>query len=146
MVQIIVPDNPATSTHQARRGDAERVVNARYQQLADHYGTAIVPARAKRPRDKAAAENAVNVVNKRVIGYLEDDVFTTLSELNDAIEDRVREINHDMRRADDSTRWERFVAEEAGLLAPLPDAAFEEVSWKELKAGRNYHVTADTQR
>ena len=146
VVQIIVPDNPATSTHQARRGDAERVVNARYQQLADHYGTAIVPARAKRPRDKAAAENAVNVVNKRVIGYLEDDVFTTLSELNDAIEDRVREINHDMRRADDSTRWERFVAEEAGLLAPLPDAAFEEVSWKELKAGRNYHVTADTQR
>lgn len=146
VVQIVVPDNPATSTHQARRGDAERVVNARYQQLADHYGTAIVPARAKRPRDKAAAENAVNVVNKRVIGYLEDDVFTTLSELNDAIEERVREINHDMRRADDSTRWERFEAEEAALLAPLPDAAFEEVSWKELKAGRNYHVTADTQR
>lgn len=146
VVQIVVPDNPATSTHQARRGDAERVVNARYQQLADHYGTAIVPARAKRPRDKAAAENAVNVVNKRVIGYLEDDVFTTLSELNDAIEERVREINHDMRRADDSTRWERFEAEEASLLAPLPDAAFEEVSWKELKAGRNYHVTADTQR
>ncbi len=146
VVQIVVPDNPATSTHQARKGDAERVVNARYQQLADHYGTAIVPARAKRPRDKAAAENAVNVVNKRVIGYLDDDVFTSLSELNDAIAERVREINHDLRRADDSTRWERFEAEEAGLLGPLPDVAFEEVTWKELKVGRNYHVTADSQR
>lgn len=146
VVQIVVPDNPATSTHQARKGDPERVVNARYQQLADHYGTAIVPARGNRPRDKAAAENAVNVVNKRVIGYLEDDVFTSLAELNEAIEERVHEINHDIRRADDSTRWERFEAEERELLGPLPDAAFEEVTWKELKAGRNYHVTADSQR
>lgn len=146
VTQLVVPDNPTTSTHQRHKGDAERVVNARYQQLADHYGTAIVPARAKRPRDKAAVENAVNVVNKRVIGYLEDDVFTTLSELNEAIEERVAEINHDLRRADDSTRWERFEAEEKHLLGSLPDAAFEEVTWKELKVGRNYHLTADSQR
>lgn len=146
VVQIVVPDNPSTSTHQRHKGDAERVVNARYQQLADHYGTAIVPARSRKPRDKAAAENAVNVVNKRVIGYLEDDVFTSLAELNDAISERVREINHDIRRADDTTRWERFESEEAHLLGELPDARFEEVEWKELKAGRNYHVTADSQR
>ncbi|WP_022887657.1 DDE-type integrase/transposase/recombinase [Glaciibacter superstes] len=49
--QIVVPDNPTTSTHQTHKGGAERVVNARYQQLADHYQTAIVPARVKRPRD-----------------------------------------------------------------------------------------------
>ena len=146
VVQIVVPDNPTTSTHLARKGDAERVVNARYQQFADHYGTAIVPARARKPRDKAAVENAVNVVNKRVIGYLEDDVWTSLAELNEAIDERVWEINHDLRRADDSTRWERFETEEAGLLAPLPDSVFEEVTWKELKVGRNYHVTCDTQR
>lgn len=144
--QIVVPDNPATSTHLARKGDTERVVNARYQQLADHYGCAIVPARSRKPRDKAAVENAVNVINKRVIGYLEDDVFTTLAELNDAIDERVHEINCDLRRADGTTRWERFTTEEASLLGPLPDSRFEEVTWKELKAGRNYHVTADTQR
>lgn len=143
--RIIVPDNPLTSTHPARRGDAERVINARYQQLADHYQCAIVPARPSKPRDKAAAENAVNVVKKRVVGYLEDDVFTTLDELNEAITERVHEINCDIRRADGSTRWERFTAEEAGLLAPLPDTAFTEALWKELKAGRNYHLTADYQ-
>lgn len=90
-------------------------------------------------------ENAVNVVNKRVIGYLEDDVFTTLAELNEAIAERVAEINHDIRRADGSTRWERFTAEEASLLGPLPDTGFTEAAWKELKAGRNYHLTADYQ-
>lgn len=146
VTQLVVPDNPTTSTHQRRKGDAERVVNARYQRLADHYGTAIVPARGKRPRDKAAVENAVNVVNKRVIGYLTDDVFASLSELNEAILERVAEINCDLRRADDSTRWERFEAEEKHLLGALPDAAFEEVTWKELKVGRNYHLTADSQR
>lgn len=146
VVQIVVPDNPTTSTHQARKGDTERVVNARYQQLADHYATAIVPARARKPRDKAAVENAVNVVNKRVIGYLQDDVWTSLAELNEAIAERVWEINHDLRRADDSTRWERFTTQEQALLAALPDSVFEEVTWKELKVGRNYHVTCDTQR
>lgn len=146
VTQIVVPDNPTTSTHQRHKGDPERVVNARYQQLADHYRCAIVPARARKPRDKAAAENAVNVVNKRVIGYLEAEVWTTLEELNDAIDERVGELNHDLRRADGTTRWERFTAEAQPLLAALPATRFEEVSWKELKVGRNYHVSCDSQR
>jgi hypothetical protein len=88
----------------------------------------------------------VNVVNKRVIGYLEGEVWTTLEELNDAIAERVWEVNHDLRRADGTTRWERFTSEEQALLAALPATRFEEVEWKELKAGRNYHITCDYQR
>jgi hypothetical protein len=145
VTQILVPDNPTTATHRRTKGDTERVVNARYQQLADHYGTAVVPARVRRPRDKAAVESAVNVVNKRVIGYLAEDVFTTISELNAEIEGRVREINHDIRRANDTTRWEVFEAEEAARLAPLPVDRFEEVEWKELKVARNYHLSCDSQ-
>jgi len=106
----------------------------------------VVPARARKPRDKAAAENAVNVVNKRVIGYLESEVCTTLQELNNAIAERVGEVNHDLRRADGTTRWEQFRAEEQPLLAPLPATRFEEVTWKEVKAARNYHVSCDYQR
>lgn len=146
VTQIIVPDNPTTSTHQRHKGEAERVVNARYQQLADHYQSAVVPARARKPRDKAAVENAVNVVNKRVIGYLEGEVWTTLEELNEAIDERVGEVNHDLRRADGTTRWEQFTAEEQPLLAALPATRFEEVEWKEFKAGRNYHISCDYQR
>jgi transposase len=146
VTQIVVPDNPTTSTHQRTRGEAERVVNARYQQLADHYQTAVVPARVRKPRDKAAVENAVNVVNKRVIGYLEGEVWTTLAELNDAIDERVGEVNHDLRRADGMTRWERFTTEEQPTLAALPATRFEEVTWKEVKAGRNYHISCDYQR
>jgi transposase len=108
VVQIVVPDNPTTSTHRRTRGDGERVINARYQDMADHYGVAIVPARVKKPRDKAAVENAVNVVNKRVIGYLDAEVFETLDELRGAIAERVYEINYELVRADDTTRIQRW--------------------------------------
>lgn len=143
--QLVIPDNPTTSTHRPTRGDPARVVNARYQQMADHYGTAIVPARVRKPRDKAAVEKAVDVVNKRVIGYLAEDVWTTLADLNTAIVERIREINEEIRRADGTTRWERFQTEEAPLLAALPTERFTEVEWKEVKVGRNYHLTCDYQ-
>lgn len=142
---IIVPDNVSTATHRAVKGDGAKVVRARYQELADHYGTAIVPARVRRPRDKAAVESAVNTVNKRVIGYLAEELWTTFADLNDAIDQLIAEINKQMPRADGTTRDERFRAEEAGLLQPLPAERFDTVAWKQLKVGRNYHVTADYQ-
>lgn len=145
VTKMIIPDNPTTSTHQRRRGDRERVINARYQQLAEHYGCAIVPARPRRPRDKASVENAVNVINKRVIGYLAEDMWTNLSEVNEAIDERVHEINRLLRRANDTTRWELFESEEVAELAPLPTDRFEDVVWKELKVGRNYHLTCESQ-
>lgn len=145
VTQIVVPDNAATATNRHSKGDGTRVVNARYQQLADHYTTAIVPARSNRPRDKAAAESAVNVVNKRVIGYLTEELWTTLAELNTAIDERLEEINHRIRRVDGSSRYEQFSQDEAHLLQPLPQEQFESVAWKQLKVARNYHVTADYQ-
>ncbi len=145
VTQLVVPDNPATATHRQKKDESARVINARYQQLADHYGTGIVPARVNRPRDKAAAEAAVKVVNTRVIGYLAEEVFTTVEDINAAITERVDEINHGMPRADGTTRWERFEAEEAHILQPLPADAFEEVTWKQLKVGRNYHISCDSQ-
>ena len=87
----------------------------------------------------------MNTVNKRVIGYLAEEVWTTLAELNEAIGERVHEINHDIRRADGSTRFQRFTDEEASLLIALPDEAFEHVEWKQAKVGRNYHVSVDYQ-
>ncbi|MEI6623070.1 MAG: IS21 family transposase [Actinomycetes bacterium] len=130
--RIVVPDNALTATHRKARGEAARFVTDRYRQMADHYGTAIVPARVRKPRDKAAVESAVNTINKRVIGYLAEDVWTTLAELNEAITERVHEINHDIRRADGTTRAERFTDQEAPLLGHLPDEAFEQVQWRKM--------------
>lgn len=143
--QILVPDNALTATRRKERGDAARFVTDRYQQLADHYGTSVLPAKVRSPREKAAVESGVNVVNLRVIGYLAEEVWTNLADLNTAISERVHEINHQIRRVDGSTRYERFREEEAGLLGPLPTDVFEEVEWREAKVQRNSHVTYDSQ-
>lgn len=86
VAQIVILDSSRASTHQSHKGDVERVVNARYQQIVHHYQCALVPARVKKARDKSAAENTVNVVKKRVNSYLDDDDFTTLNELSEAID------------------------------------------------------------
>lgn len=143
--QILVPDNALTATHRKTKGDAARFVTDRYRQMADHYSLAIVPARVRKPRDKAAVESGVNVINKRVLGYLNEETWTSVAELNEAISERVYEINHDIRRIDGSTRHERFTTEEQPVLSPLPIDGFEEVEWRESKVGRNYHVTCDSQ-
>ena len=84
--QLVVPDNAATATHRISKADRARAVTARYQELADHYGVAIVPAGVRRPRHKAAVESAVNVINTGVIGYLEDSEWASVDELNAAID------------------------------------------------------------
>ncbi|WP_232083308.1 hypothetical protein [Arthrobacter sp. SO5] len=72
----------------------------------------------------------MNTNNKRVIGYLAEELWTTFAELNAAMEQRMVEINEQMRRADGTTRYERFLAEEAG---PLPAERFDTAAWKQLK-------------
>ncbi|MDO2932969.1 IS21 family transposase [Paeniglutamicibacter sulfureus] len=146
VTQIIVPDNASTAVHRRQRGDTERVVTARYRELAEHYGTAIVPAAPYRPRHKAHVESMVNTVEKRVIGYLAEETWTTFAELNEAIAERLVDINERIHRPDGTTRQERFDAEESPFLLPLPELRFESVEWKELKVGRNYHVGADYQQ
>jgi transposase len=118
--RIVVPDNAATATHRKAKGDPARFVSDRYQQMADHYGCAVAPARVNRPRDKAAAESGVNTANKRVLGYVLEHVWATTAELNDAIAERIAEVNRDIRRKDGTTRFELFSAEEAGELGPPP--------------------------
>ncbi|WPR65291.1 IS21 family transposase [Glutamicibacter protophormiae] len=143
--QMIVPDNASTAVHRPRRGDTERVVNKAYRQLAEHYGTAIVPTRPKHPRDKAVVEKMVGTVEHRVIGYLSQETWTSFQELNAAIDERMVDINENIRRANGTTRQELFDAEEASQLQPLPADPFEFVEYKHLKVGRNYHVSTDYQ-
>jgi len=145
VAQIVVPDNAATATHQVAKGDAARLISDRYQQMADHYGCAIVPTGVRAPRHKAAVESGVNVANMRILGYLLEETWTNIEELNEAIGERAWEINYDIRRKDGTTRGERFTTEEVAHLGPLPADRFEEVEWRAAKVQRNYHVTCDYQ-
>ena len=142
--QILIPDNAKTATYRPQRGDPQRLLNDRYSQFATHYGAAIVPARVRAPRDKGSIERAVRTANHRIIGHLSHEVWSTIQELNEAIEVQVEVIN-DLKNPHGITKREIFMSEEASHLGVLPAQRFTQVTWKQLKVGRNYHVSTDYQ-
>jgi transposase len=118
-------------------------VNLTYQEMADHYDTAIVPARPKKPKDKAKVEVAVQVALRWVIAKLRKPTFFTLAELNAAIRDCVEQINNRVTRHLGASRRSLFEEIERSALKPLPATDYVFGQWKQCRAGIDYHVEID---
>lgn len=141
VARLLVPDNLRTGVSRADR--YEPVLNPAYARMAEHYGTAIIPARVKRPRDKSVVEGSVRFVANQVAAVLRDRRFVGLAELNEAIFDEVAEINaRPFQKREDSRRIV-FDRDEKPLLRPLPSVRFELADLRKAKAGPNYHVQVD---
>lgn len=139
--RMLVPDNCATATD---RGSAyETLINKDYERFAEHYGTAAVPARVRRPRDKSTAEGAVNLVEEWVVAPSSEMRFYTLEEFNEFCAERVAWLNRRPFAAKDGSREELFEAEEAEQLLPLPLERYEMCRWCYPKVSPDYHVTID---
>ncbi len=90
--KILVPDNTKTAVvHNKRWEDPQ--VNRSYHELAEHYGTAIIPARIRHPKDKPSAEGNVGHVSTWIIAALRDEQFFSLAELNKAIQEKLKAYN-----------------------------------------------------
>lgn len=138
---ILVPDNCKTGV--LRNTVEELVVNEQYRRMAEHYGCAVVPARVRRPKDKAAVEMSVGVVERRVIAALRDRVFIGLGELAEAIEEAVDAVNAAPFQKRAGSRWEVFLGQEKDLLQPLPPAPYVMTARKTATVQFNYHVSFD---
>ena len=137
-VPIIVPDNLRQGV--IKNTVDELVVNEQYRRMAEYYGCAIVPARPRRPRDKGAVEMGVRVIEQRAMAPLRDRLFTSLAQLNEALLEKVREINARPFQKRDGSRDEVFIRQEKPLLAPLPGKPYEMVTRKPATVNFNYHV------
>jgi hypothetical protein len=122
------------------------LVNERYDDLASHYGCGVIPARPKKPNDKALVENGVNIVEKSVLAAIRNVKFFTLDELNKEIWWRVDRINEAPFQRRPGSRREVFEAEERGRLRPLPSCRFDLATYKTAKVYPDYHVQVDTMR
>jgi len=118
----------------------EPAVNRSYQEMATHYGTAIIPARPRKPRDKAKVEVAVQIATRWIIAKLRNRTFFTLAELNAAIGECVAALNERTSRHLGSSRRELFEKIEQSTLKPLPAEPYEFAAWKEVRVGLDYHV------
>ncbi|MCB0930190.1 MAG: IS21 family transposase [Mycobacterium sp.] len=139
--RLLIPDNLRAGVTKADR--YEPVLNPAYAQLAEHYGTAIVPARIKTPRDKPVFEGSVRFVANQVAAELRNRRIVGLVELNDAIVDHVETINaRGFQKREDSRRIV-FCRDEAALLRGLPPTRFELAELRKAKPGPNYHIQID---
>jgi transposase len=118
----------------------EPAVNRTYAEMAAHYGTAIVPARPYRARDKAKVEVAVQVATRFVIAKLRNRQFFSLSALNGAIAELVAQINNRVSRHLGASRRALFEDLERPALKPLPADPYIFAAWKECRVGLDYHV------
>lgn len=108
--------------------------------MATHYGTAILPARVRKPRDKAKVEVAVQVVQRWILARLRNRRFFSLAELNGAIRELTTDLNNRPMRHLGTTRRALFEAIERGALLDMPDEPYAYAEWRRCRAGLDYHV------
>jgi len=140
--QLIVPDNAKTAIVKACFYDPQ--VNRTYADMAAHYGAALLPARPRKPRDKAKVESAVLIVERWLLGRLRRRTFYSLAEVNAAIEEMLKTLNEErpLRRLG-VTRRQLFEEIDRPALKPLPTEPYEYSEWRLRRVGIDYHVEID---
>jgi transposase len=139
--QAIVPDNLKSGVLRAHRYEPD--LNPAYQDLASHYGVAILPARAATPRDKASVESAVQVVERWILAPLRDVEFFSLAQVNAAIAPLLAGLNEAAFQKREDSRRIVFETIERPTLRALPERAYEYAIHKKAKVHVDYHVEID---
>jgi transposase len=128
---LIVPDNPKTAIVKPDFYEPEAHIT--YQELADHYGTVILPARVRKARDKAKAEKGVQFSENWLLAPLRHRTFFSLFELNQALSIGLEEMNSRPFQKLEGSRKTLFESVDKPALKPLPDAPYEFAYWKRAK-------------
>jgi transposase len=121
----------------------EPAVNRTYAEMAHHYGTAVVPARPHRPKDKSKVEVAVQVATRWIIAKLRNRCFFSLAEINAAIRALVTQLNDRVTRHLGTSRRALFDEIERPALKALPVEPYLYAEWKECRVGLDYHVEVE---
>ena len=135
---LTVPDNPKTGITRACRYDPD--VNITYQEMAKHYDTAVLPARPRKPRDKAKVEAAVLLAQRWILAALRKHTFFSIEQANEAIWEKLEELNSRPFQKLDGSRRELFETLDRPALRPLPATRYEVAEWSRPKVNIDYHV------
>ena len=118
-------------------------VNITYEEMAQHYGVAVVPARVRKPRDKAKVETAVLVVERWIVAALRKRTFFSLGAVNSAIAELLLRLNQRRFRKHEGTRQSLFESLDQPALKPLPVERYQYGDWKTAGVNIDYHVEVD---
>ncbi len=139
--EIVVPDNLKAAVTRAHRYEPE--INRTYAALAQHYGFAIIPARAAKPRDKAKVEVGVQVVERWILARLRHHTFFSLIEVNAALPPLLSGLNARPFKKLPGSRQQLFDALDRPALQPLPAQPYEYAEWKHARVNIDDHVEVE---
>jgi transposase len=140
--QLVVPDQLKSAVTVPSR--SEPVIQRTYADLGRHYGTAIMPARPRKPRDKAKVEVAVQIAQRWILARLRNETFFSLEALNARIRELVDELNlRPMKRMGGKTRRDLFESLDKPALKPLPADRYVFGEWGMAKVHGDHHVDVD---
>lgn len=141
VAHMLIPDNCATATD--RTPIYITLINETYERFAEHYGSAVVPARVRKPRDKSLAESSVHLVEQWIIGPSAELTFYTLDEFNAFIFERCKWLNDRPFSDKEGSRTLDFENDERECLLPLPTERYEICEWRRAKISPDYHIRVD---
>lgn len=139
--EIIVPDNPKAVVTKADRYEPE--LNRTFEEMAEHYGCVIIPARVRKPKDKAKVESAVLQAERWILAPLRNRTFHSLPEANRAIAERLEWLNDRKMKGMDASRAELFDDVDLPAMNPLPTDPYEFAIRKDARVNIDYHIEVD---
>jgi transposase len=137
----IVPDNLKSGVTTPCRYEPD--LNATYQDMAAHYGVAVIPARVRKPRDKPKVEVGVQIVQRFILAGLRHRTFFSLAEANAAIQERLELLNTRRFRKLPGTRRSQFEELDRPAMSPLPETPYEYAQWLKPRVHIDYHVEVE---
>ena len=136
--RAFVPDNLRSAVKRAHRYEPE--LNPSYHDFAAHYDVAVLPARVRKPRDKAKVEAGVLIVERWILARLRNRTFFSLGELNAAIAELLEDLNTRAFKKLEGCRRSRFLELDQPALRPLPPQRYEFGEWRRAKVHPDYHI------
>lgn len=137
----VVPDN--TKTAVTRPCFYEPDLNPTYHDMAKHYETAVLPARVRKPKDKAKVEGGVLLVQRWILARLRNHTFFSVAEANEAISELLVELNAKPFQKMDGSRRSQFESIDRPALKPLPSRRYVYSQWASPKVNIDYHVAVE---
>lgn len=139
VTRVLVPDNLKTGVTANTRYETQ--LNESYRELAEYYGTAIVPARVRKPQDKGLVEKSVGFSTTWITAALRERKFFSFAEVREAVAERLEFINTKPFQKRPGSRREAYLSEEKEFMLPLPKRQYEPSVWKQQTVGNDYLIS-----
>jgi transposase len=138
---LLVPDQLRSGVSKPHRYEPE--IQRTYEEMGEHYGVAVLPARPRSPRDKPKVEVAVQIAQRWIVARMRNETFFSLAELNERIAKLLEDLNNRVMRRYGKTRRQLFEELDRPALRPLPAQRFVWGDWKNAGVNIDYHIDVE---